>query len=105
MDPGQPGQMPRGRKRRVDTLLIQSWGHVLLEVTRGPSLVLLGIKAGLQSPLTPFSAAHCVLRHLFLPAQMLQDKIPLGTTRFPFVHPNAPDASCSFKKAKKKKII
>lgn len=82
MDPGQPGQMARGRKQRVDTLLIQSWGHVLLEVTRGPSVLMLGIEAGLQSPLTPLDAAHSVPGHLFVPAQMLQDKISCGTTRF-----------------------
>lgn len=82
MDPGQPGQMPRGRKWRVDTLLVQAWRHVLLKVTRGPSMVTLGIETGLQSPSAPLDAAHSVLGHLFVPAQMLQDKISHGTMRF-----------------------
>lgn len=83
VDPGQQGQVPRGRKRRVDILLVQSWEHVLLQVTQGLSVVMLGTKAGLQSSLNPLDAcSHFVPGHLFVPAQVLRGKISHETTRF-----------------------
>lgn len=83
MDPEQPGQVPHGRKRRVDILLVHSWEHVSLQVTQGLSVVMLGTEAGLQSSLNPLDAcSHSVPGHLFVPAQVLQGKISHETTRF-----------------------